>query len=499
MGTSRFLFMSISFLFQTAVFEVFSDQGELITNIFTKANQSYVSLDFSPIRLVFDVRFLEGLPKSTRTKIQNLLEYAQERISVALSVIPIEGNLFVPQNCNNYWVGGELDGKCSSVALINTCGEVTHIPPEHLASVTIWSQNGQSHIVSGGVGVSNADLLVYVTLNASISCDRNTLAYAVACSLDQMDRPIVGNINFCPNEALSSMLLIEQQNVVLHEMIHLLGFNTLLFSFYRNELGQPRTPRCPEASGCKSSDPPTFPPYNLSTNSFSVSQSTVATLGDLQYLVTPTVTDIARSYYGCELLIGAPLENDTTVLSAGSHWKQRLLLGELMTGQFVSTPVLSEFTLAALADSGWYAANFSAAGTPLLWGRGEGCAPFAAACGVSSFCAPQGAVGCTFDRSALGLCDQVASMLDGCEIFSPFWGYTCDNSTGASPAPAQCAGGRSCHGAYFGPGSACFDSNLFLGPDGAPPPRLCVPARPAQWKLLGCERPPRRELFLTRK
>ena len=153
------------------------------------------------------------------------------------------------------------------------------------------------------------------------------------------------------------MLLIEQQNVVLHEMIHLLGFNTLLFSFYRNELGQPRTPRCPEASGCKSSDPPTFPPYNLSTNSFSVSQSTVATLGDLQYLVTPTVTDIARSYYGCELLIGAPLENDTTVLSAGSHWKQRLLLGELMTGQFVSTPVLSEFTLAALADSGWFVGN----------------------------------------------------------------------------------------------------------------------------------------------
>ena len=114
------------------------------------------------------------------------------------------------------------------------------------------------------------------------------------CYMDQTDRPIVGNINFCLKGPLfTSLPAADQREVVLHECIHVLGFSLGLLSFFRDASGAPRTPRCPGASGCTPSDPTGYPPYDTATNSYALSTSTLATVGAYRYVVTPAVAAVA--------------------------------------------------------------------------------------------------------------------------------------------------------------------------------------------------------------
>ena len=291
--------------------------------------------------------------------------------------------------------------------------------------------------MAGGTGVPDADLLIYVTAVSTKSCSSSTLAYATACFLDQNDRPIVGSINFClQSNAFSALQTSDQQKVVLHETMHVLGFSSYLFSFFRDETGQPRTPRCPGASGCGSSDTLNYPPLTPDGSSYVVSTSTVAQLNNIQYIVTPAVVNVARAYFACPTAIGAPLEDQGSTDTAGSHWKERMLFAEVMNGVLDPdfTFVLSEFTLALLADSGWYRVNYAAAdAAPLLWGRGAGCAALGSGCASSApFCAATKAAACAFDRSAIGPCASLGAVMDNCAIVTPYSNEHCDNRGGTS-------------------------------------------------------------------
>ncbi len=265
--------------------------------------------------------------------------------------------------------------------------------------------------------------------------------------------------------------------VVLHEMIHVLGFSSSLFPFFRDKNGQPMTPRCPGASGCTSRDQAASPHYDTAAQAYVTSESTVITQAGLKYIVTPAVTAVARAYFDCPTLPGAPLEDHGSSGTAGSHWKQRTLFTELMTGQIDNnfSPVLSEFTLALLADSGWYRVDLSAADAapPMLWRRGEGCGAFAAACSAGTFCSVQTPAvtsppaTCTFDRSAVGYCADGDAMMDTCGVAIPYSNRRCNNGTGKTSTPLVCSG-KSCYGTYVGPDSACFGSTLVIGTSGAP-------------------------------
>ena len=346
---------------------------------FVRGEQSY-SLsrrnagNYAPIRIVFDNSFLVASENEIKA-ISSLLNYVKSRLSAALSVIPISGNLLVPQTCAEYWTSPPmLAGKCAQVYSTNPCGEVSNIPADHLGPITVTSEFGMSRTLPGGSGVPNADLLIYTTASNTATCGNWTLAYASMCYMDQTDRPIVGNINFCLKGPLfTSLPAADQREVVLHECIHVLGFSLSLLSFFRDASGAPRTPRCPGASGCTPSDPTGYPPYNAATNSYALSPSTLATVGAYQYVVTPAVAAVAQAYFACPSAAGAPLEDHGAMDTAGSHWKERMLFTELMTGELNPgfTPVLSEFTLALFSDSGWYRVNYSAADAapPMLWGR----------------------------------------------------------------------------------------------------------------------------------
>ena len=60
--------------------------------------------------------------------------------------------------------------------------------------------------------------------------------------------------------------------------------------------------------------------------------------------------------------------------STGSHWDQRILLGDYMGAViYQEEMVISEFTLALLEDSGWYKANYYTGGL-MRFGKNKGCA-----------------------------------------------------------------------------------------------------------------------------
>jgi hypothetical protein len=203
----------------------------------------------------------------------------------------------------------------------------------------------------------------------------------------------------------------------------------------------------------------------------------------------------------------------------GSHWEQRVLSGELMSSYAGHKNKLSALTLAAFEDSGWYAANYSAADG---WRRGDygyaqGCTFATAPCldpataqatggaGLGSpphfyagskelgAAAPNAAV-CTTDRLAVGYV-PLAAPADGSQIPAQYRYFT--TNIGGSPSafdycPAvQAYSNRACFaasengyagqtafGERMGANSSCFSSTLVQSASGyAAPGAACFPAR----------------------
>ena len=97
----------------------------------------------------------------------------------------------------------------------------------------------------------------------------------------------------------------------------------------------------------------------------------------VKYVVSPRVLAEARAQFGCDSLVGAALENEGGVGSANAHWEYRLYQGELMvaTNLFAAygkPATMSRLTLAFMEDTGWYDADWGAAGF-LDWGYRAGC------------------------------------------------------------------------------------------------------------------------------
>ena len=147
------------------------------------------------------------------------------------------------------------------------------------------------------------------------------------------------------NEINNKQFFIESQ--LLHEFIHILGFNANSFQYFPG--GLERTIQTVIKRG-------------ISRN----------------YIITPKVVEKARQYFGCNQVIGIELEDqeqysNTSSLNISSHWDARILLGEIMNlQQYYPEVVMSDFTLALLEDSGWYKVNYYTGGL-MRFGKNKGC------------------------------------------------------------------------------------------------------------------------------
>lgn len=215
------------------------------------------------------------------------------------------------------------------------------------------TKNKQSCGVGGGAiipdkvkapnsGYVDTDLLILATLRDIGPCisaaqvangEGGPIAFATACdyALNQLDnsgRPIISTINLCKSYFIDSVQTLgmdRQLDTPVHELLHSLGL-----------AGQYYDVLYPAPAGQQSA---------LKYSSFQGGSS-------VPWLVGKKSQEVAAKYFRCSSVPGAPLEDS----DGASHFEFRLLPSEMMgpVGINAVTAIMSEFTLAALEDSGWY-------------------------------------------------------------------------------------------------------------------------------------------------
>jgi hypothetical protein len=171
------------------------------------------------------------------------------------------------------------------------------------------------------------------------------LAAAVPIKLDSYtNRPTIGLLIVAKETTFYSYNRVMEyfSEVFLHELTHALGFLEDMFQYYPG--GYSKTIGSKEIRG-------TIRPI----------------------MITPKVLEHAKKYFNCNNIDGVELEDQGGRGSSVSHWEQRILLGEYMGAViYQEEMVISEFTLAALEDSGWYKVNYYTGGL-MRFGKNKGC------------------------------------------------------------------------------------------------------------------------------
>ncbi|KAK8677615.1 hypothetical protein V6N13_143141 [Hibiscus sabdariffa] len=284
-------------------------------------------------------------------------------------------------------------------------------------------------------GVADADLVLLVTTRPTTG---NTLAWAVACERDQWGRAIVGHVNVAPRH-----LTVEAETLLsatlIHEVMHVLGFDPHAFTHFRDERKRRRSKVTEQIMDEK--------------------------LGRMvTRVVLPRVVMHSRHHYGfnwqafSQNFTGLELEDGGGRGTSGSHWEKRLLMNEIMTGSVDTKSVVSKMTLALLEDSGWYQANYSMA-DHLDWGHNQGTVFVTSPCNLwkgAYHCNTTNLSGCTYNREAEGYC--------------PIVSYNRDLPQWARYFPQANKGGQSSLADYctffvaYSDGS-CTDTNSARAPD----------------------------------
>jgi len=246
-------------------------------------------------------------------------------------------------------------------------------------------------------------------------------------------RPLVARTKFNRDllkDANGDVLKHEKNTyLLLHEMIHTLGFSNSLYKHFRLDNGKTRTGHIKSRT------------INGKTH---------------KVIDVPVLTNKLRKHFGCSSLEGAYMENSGSSATAGSHFERKFYHYDVMTSGIIHAQRVSELTLAMIEATGWYEVNYDYA-EPFYFGQGQGCTFFTKKCstsnptfeeycsGSSRGCAPQGRGGgsCSSDTRA-----------DGCRIVKPNQNYDCENSDASVSRLASLqVYGR-------GAGSRCFTGTL---------------------------------------
>ncbi|KAJ8578899.1 hypothetical protein ON010_g304 [Phytophthora cinnamomi] len=368
----------------------------------------------------YDNSSLSHLTDATRARVFEVVDEAIRRISRALQVVPVSGNLFAERICTSSF--STTPPVCHSISPNQLCLEM-QIPDQHLASLRYCDKctssdctNDACTTTPAGTGVPNSDFVIYVRAEDTVNCKSgSTLAYASTCQQDQYDRPTFGMVNFCPLKISTADSAFERLvSAALHEFSHALGFSARFFPLMRDEKGNPRTPR--DAQG----NPPTYLegtcPNNKKIDSYVEPADTTIKYSTerghvVAKMVTPRVRAFVQDHFNCPTLEGAEIESqDEGCL--GSHWEERIFEPEYMSPVDSYHNVFSALTLAFFADSGWYRVNASTSEV-MHFGRKKGCAFATQKCidpltevpvAADHFCTSRDYQGCSVDATSRSVC-----------------------------------------------------------------------------------------------
>ena len=197
---------------------------------------------------------------------------------------------------------------------------------------------------------------LYVTLYPKpYGTGSSTLASAMPVSIDQTtSRPIQGltNVNLAAMPAQSSDFSTTGDRqffeVAFHELCHVLGIGGGLFEWWIN----------PETGSSWGKDNVPMCNYTKYGKTF-------------KFLHTPKLHKLMVDRWGVEKFhecpAGVEIEDNGETGTAGSHWKLRTFMTEIMVGTTLGYSRISDVTLTALEDTGWYDVDHSRA-EMLEWG-----------------------------------------------------------------------------------------------------------------------------------
>ncbi|KAG9137087.1 hypothetical protein Leryth_011918 [Lithospermum erythrorhizon] len=212
-------------------------------------------------------------------------------------------------------------------------------------------------------GVADADLVLLVTTRPTTG---NTLAWAVACERDQWGRAIAGHVNVSPRHLTAEADILLSATLI-HEVMHVLGFDPHAFAHFRDERKRRRTQVTEQLIDDKLAR-------------------------EVTRVVLPRVVMHSRHHYGAFSgnFTGLELEDGG---------------GRGTSGSVDARSVVSKMTLALLEDSGWYRANYSMA-ERLDWGLNQGTEFVTSPCDQwkgAYHCNTTKLSGCTYNREAEGM------------------------------------------------------------------------------------------------
>ena len=208
-------------------------------------------------------------------------------------------------------------------------------------NISYWNSSILKNVAEIDISTLNFDLIVFAKFEDSSTMGEGTLAYAGARIITPgSGQPLIGviainkDIDYSKNNSLRYFTTI-----ILHEMTHVLGFSNDFFEkFFHNTIQK--------------------------VDSDNITRT---------YINSSKVLEVARKYFNCSDMIGVQLEDFGGNGTVGSHWEERILLGEYMNGVIYNEDeVISEFTLALLEDTGYYKANYYTGGL-MQYGKNKGC------------------------------------------------------------------------------------------------------------------------------
>jgi len=277
----------------------------------------------------------------------------------------------------------------------------------------------------------------FLIIDSDFDDSSSWVAESYSCYLAASSkRPYIGKtvVNRDLLKDAKGNVLLHEKNMYLmmHEIIHALGFSKSLYKYYLNDNG-------------KIISNPT---------------KTVRLLGvDRMVLNIPSLTERARKYFGCSNLEGVFLEDDGSSASYGSHLERRQFVNEHMTSGLMYAQRISEFSLGVLEATGWYLPDYDYA-EPYWHGQGKGCGFIRDQCSSSRFnwedygyCSGS-SWGCGTHGRGGGKCVS-DSKSDQCRYIKPDVNYDCENSKAGNYVrlPSLQTFGRDA-------GSKCFSGTL---------------------------------------